>query len=117
MRSRRPKDCDAPSPGLRAVARIVGALRELDLARASLSDAADELLTAVNHPQTPESVRQDFERFQRCGGVTVAQYSEWLNGGLPRQPVPRTKHLRLVHTQAARKLTRYRPSGRGPEAA
>ncbi len=96
--------CSDPSERVRtqntqAVARILGALHDLDLIRAGLQEAADALLNTVTNSETPEAVRLDFQRFQRAGGCTVSQYQQWLYGQMPREPVLKRRHMRLVTSQ------------------
>lgn len=63
------------------------------------------------------------EQVDGAGGCTTPQYQAWLKGRLPKEPVKKRKHLRLVanQKQAQRvRLVRQRrvgPNGDGPAAA
>jgi hypothetical protein len=103
---------------LRAIARILNALRRVDEARTSLSAAVDKLTSEVGWPETPEPVRADFDRFWRARGCNAEQDREWLAGKRARDPVLKQKHLRLVSSQKQRCRARLsRQYLRGPDEA
>ena len=89
----------AAQKNLDGVTRIMAALQRLDEARAALDPAANQLLWQVHSVETPQHIKQDFERFLKAGGVTRRDYGNWLNGDYRKAAVPQRKHLRLVSSQ------------------
>jgi hypothetical protein len=116
----RGEDLDRPDnetlKNLAGIARICAALKQLDQFRSALRSAEDQFISAINQPEIPQQIREEYWRFWRAGGCSRQQWSEWLNGKLAnKQRVPVKGGLRLVVKNKTRR--RFQIGGGGPRVA
>jgi hypothetical protein len=107
---------DETLKNLIGIARICEALKQLDQFRNALRSAEDQFISAINQPEIPQHVRDEYWRFWRAGGCSFQQWREWLNGKLAnKQRVPVRGGLRLVVKNKTRR--HHQVGGGGPRVA
>src|SRR5262245_41386572 len=100
---KRRKQARLNEDNLIAVASIKTALARVDAARAALNEAADDLVSTVNQPDVPASVRAEYLRFWRAGGCSAAQWIPFLNRQIPIERAKVKGGLRLISSLMVRR--------------